>query len=224
MRHRKAANKKPSSKVDRLEQKLDGLVTLLQSTTQTRDAGLSTAIFQDQLTPESLQSLAPTPATDESQGVSAAEKERDSRYCPGSGISLNVPVINPGDVFSASGTRSSTYHGPDTTASLDLEPSVDQAEAYLQSYRTFKHPYFPLIILPENLDAQRLRQQRPFLWLCIMAISAKHTEQQKALGREIRLAIGREMLIEGKNNFDLLLGLLVYTAWYVLARMIPRQF
>ena len=98
---------------------------------------------------------------------------------------------------------------------MDFEPSINQAEAYLRNYQEVKHPYLPLIILPACVDAQQLRQERPFLWLCIMAISSKSSDQQKALGREIRLTVGREILLEGKNNLDLLLGLIVYTAWYV---------
>ena len=216
IRQRKATSKKPASKVDRLEQKLDGLVTLLQSTPQTRETLPSIATVQDQLTPESLQSFAPTPADNDSRQVLPVDKERDSRYCPGTGLSINVPVISPETVYSISGTRSTTYHGPDTTrASMDFEPSINQAEAYLRNYQEVKHPYFPLIILPACVDAQQLRQDRPFLWLCIMAISSKSSDQQKALGREIRLTVGREILLEGKNNLDLLLGLIIYTAWYV---------
>ena len=208
--------------MDRLEEKLDGLVTLLKSATQpgpsSKGSGPQLASgVQDQLTPESLQSLAPTPANvapNDSEDF-CVDKEPDLRYCPGGGLSLHVPVINPDTPYAASGTRSSTYHSSDASVALKFEPSVEEAEAYLQAYRETKSPYFPLVLLPA-LNAQQFRQERPFLWLCIMAVSSNNSEQQQALGKEIRLTIGREMLLEGKNNVDLLLGLLIYTAWCVI--------
>ncbi len=221
-RKRKVINRKPATKVERLEEKLDGLVTLLKSTTQpppfVNENAPSTQPVLDQLTPDSLQSLAPSPSEDITQGGPTTNfaKDKDLRCCVGSGLSLNVPVISPVTAYKASGTRSTTYHSCDTSLSPGLEPSIEEAEGYLKSYKDDKNGYFPILILPASTTARQLRQDRPFLWLCIMAISTKSSEQSKTLGREIRLTIGREILMEGKNNLDLLLGLLVYIAWYVV--------
>ena len=225
-RRRRTINKTPATKVDRLEEKLDGLVTLLKSATQNGNPveGSNVAaasIVQNQLTPESLQSLAPSPGNPQNREPDRTrpgniDLERDLRYCPGTGISLHVPVIDPGATYSASGTRSVTYHSPQASALLEFEPTAEEAEEYLKAYLQFKSAYFPLIGFPTATTAQQLRREKPLLWLCIMMICTKSSEQQKVLGREIRLAVGREMLLEGKNNFDLLLGLLVFSAWYVL--------
>lgn len=48
-----------------------------------------------------------------------------------------------------------------------------------------------------------------------MSITSKSSVKQVALGREIRIMMGREILVEGKNNLDLLLGALNFVAWYV---------
>ena len=48
-----------------------------------------------------------------------------------------------------------------------------------------------------------------------MAVASKSTEQQVALGKEVRLALGRKMLVEGDRSLDLLFGILVYTGWLV---------
>lgn len=220
--------------MDRLEQKLDGLVTLLTSATQNGPAmnGNSnltpTNPAQDQLTPTSLQSLATTPgqADNQASGGNApvnVAKERDLRYCPGGGMSFHVPVLSPDASYSASGTRSGAYHAPQTSNLLGFEPSIKEAEEYLNAYIELKAPYFPLLVFQTATTALQLRQEKPFLWLCIMAISSKSSEQQKVLNKEIRLTIGREILLEGKNNFDLLLGLLVYTAWYVAQNSCPGK-
>lgn len=76
--------------------------------------------------------------------------------------------------------------------------------------------YFPFIIVPESTTARELRRDRPFLWLCIMSIASRSTVQQKALATEIKITMGREILVEGRNNIDLLLGILVFVAWYVV--------
>ena len=69
-------------------------------------------------------------------------------------------------------------------------------------------------MVPEATTANELRRDRPFLWHCIMSVTSKSSVQQKALGREVRITMGREILIEGKTNIDLLLGILVFVAWY----------
>ena len=219
-RRRNAISKKPATKVDRLEEKLDGLVTLLKSAAQptpliNNNGFMPTAAAQDQLTPESLQSRETTYEDAEPRVLESADvdKEKDFRPCPG-GLSLHVPVISPETFYTASGTRSKTYHCPDSEL-CQLEPSAEEAEMYFVDYQEFKSPFFPVIIFPPSMTAIQLRRECPFVWLSIMAISSKSSEQQKTLSREIRLTIGREMLVEGKNNLDLLIGLLIYVAWHV---------
>lgn len=48
-----------------------------------------------------------------------------------------------------------------------------------------------------------------------MSVCSKSSAQQLALGKEARIIMGREILVEGRNNLDLLLGALVFVAWYV---------
>ena len=75
--------------------------------------------------------------------------------------------------------------------------------------------YFPFIFVQHSITAYDLRCERPFLWLCIMSIASKSSAQQKALQEEIKITMGREILVEGRNNIDLLLGVLVFVAWCV---------
>ena len=119
----------------------------------------------------------------------------------------------PDAPYVLSGTRSTAYHCPDSSLVSGLEPSSDQAEEYLNIFRPHTATYFPFILVPESTAAHEIRRDRPFLWLCIMSVAAKSTAQQKALGREVKITMGREIIAEGKNNIDLLLGLLVFVAW-----------
>lgn len=223
-RMRKAIKK--STKVDRLEEKLDGLVSLLKSNNQSNDKSLPMAAVdngsfvnaiqnQAQPTPDSLPTPAPALQNDDSDQPQYAlttglGTDRVVRY--DGGLSLHAPILSPDISYTASGTRSTTSHS-NTAPDVRLEPNLQEAEEYLVMFREQMMHYSPFMPVTAVTTAQALRRERPFLWLCIMAILSKSTEQQKALGREIRITIGREMFLEGKNNLDLLIGLLTYNAW-----------
>jgi hypothetical protein len=46
-----------------------------------------------------------------------------------------------------------------------------------------------------------------------MTAASSNSTQQTLLSKEARAIIGREALIEGTRNMDLLFGILVYAAW-----------
>ena len=129
------------------------------------------------------------------------------------GVRLNSPTIAPDSAYVTSGTRSTIYQCPEFSPASGLEPSPDEAEEFLRGFRPHMAMTFPFIIIPESTSAQELRRHRPFLWLCVMSVASKSTVQQKALAKEIKITMGREVFVEGKNNIDLLLGMMVYVAW-----------
>ena len=215
VRKRKAASRVSDSKKERLEEKLDGLYKLLQSSVPStsqaeQNASVTTAPIPTRPTSELVQSHVPNP-------------QRSDDFVPSSTLRLNSNPIEgyrlqplttaPDAPYVLSGTRSTVYHCSDSSLISGLEPSSDQAEEYLNTFRPLMATYFPFILVPESTTAYELRRDRPFLWLCIMSVAAKSTAQQKALGREVKITMGREIIAEGKNNLDLLLGLLVFVAW-----------
>ena len=161
----------------------------------------------------------PSPAARTADSVSggtlpkAAGKQQQREYSVQGGPILHQPILGAEEEYAANGTRSSAYHSPNPGSRLAFEPSTTQAEDYLRTYRQLKSRHFPLLDFPATMSAQQLRQERPFLWLCIMAVSSLNSSQYDALGKEIRLTIGREMLLESKNNLDLLQGMLIYVSW-----------
>lgn len=94
-----------------------------------------------------------------------------------------------------------------------LPEEIAELEETLETYRTKMAPFFPLVIIDKDVTARELMEERPFLSLVIRAICPKSTAKQAELGIEVRRVLGREMLIEGSKNIDLLLGLLVFAAW-----------
>jgi hypothetical protein len=103
------------------------------------------------------------------------------------------------------------------------EPSLVEAEESLANFRTYKSKYFPFVHIPSTTTAQHLRQERPFLWLCIVAIGSKSTSTQEILGRQVRQTIAQELIVQSSKNIDLLLGLLAFVGWYGIVNFPIRE-
>ncbi|PYH65324.1 Zn(II)2Cys6 transcription factor domain-containing protein [Aspergillus vadensis CBS 113365] len=94
------------------------------------------------------------------------------------------------------------------------EPTLSQAEEYLSIFVTQKLPYLPFVYFPPGTTAQQLRSDRPFLWLCIMAVTSKSPSQRRTLCDRIRETVAQRMVHDCYGrDLDFLLGLLVYIAW-----------
>ena len=112
----------------------------------------------------------------------------------------------------------------DGATSFDSEPfsgphilgsrlSPEEAEEYLINFQTYRAKYLPFIYIPSSTTARQLQQERPFLWLCLMAAGSKSTTQKQVLGREIRQTVAQEIVVQSERNIDLLLGLLTFISW-----------
>jgi hypothetical protein len=192
---RKHKPRTAASQTARLEEKLDGLVSLLKTATRATPS-IESAIaavgwnFSDVVA----QGSVPTPSN--------ASNEMSME---GTSNSVSNCILSPLTPASVSTPQLFPY-----TIPRDLDPSLEEAEVYLMTFRTQTLSCFPFMYIPENTPSHQLRQERPFLWLCIMVISFRTSSKM--------LRLGREILVDGERNIDLLLGLLVYIGWYVRTR------
>jgi hypothetical protein len=186
---RKRHAKRPgASKTAQLEQKLDGLVSLLKSATQS----------------------IPLAADPNITAMWAFGHDNNIQTNSTTSSNSTLPTLAAAD------SESTSYHSPKSPVPYTSEPSPHEAEEYLRIFRTQRSKYFPFIYIPPTTSAQHLLQERPFLSLCIMVMPPKSTSQQLALGKKIRHVLARKMLFEHEKNLDLLLGLLAYIGWYVI--------
>lgn len=74
--------------------------------------------------------------------------------------------------------------------------------------------YFPFVCIPADTTPIQLREQRPFLYLCIMAVSTTSITHQRLMSQAIRKIGAREMVISSEKSLDLLQGMLVVIAWF----------
>lgn len=104
---------------------------------------------------------------------------------------------------------------PGSLASCLGEPSPLQADEYLAIFRTHMLRFFPAFRLEPDIVSQQLKQEKPFLWLCIMCVACTSTSHQLLLGDSIKQIVAREIVYKSQKNMDFLLGLLVFIAWLV---------
>ena len=184
----------------RLEEKLDGLVSLIQAG---QESGPGTIIPSPQSTPDgTVQTKVNTTTTNQS--------EMSSVLSISNPYNRNVPILTP----ATSDSTSFSYSLPPFTLRDVDEPSPVQAEEYLINFQTYKSKYFPFVYIPFSTSAQHLRQERPFLWLSIMTVGSRSTSQQQLLGSKMRQVIAQEMVVQSEKNIDLLQGLLTFIGWY----------
>ncbi|QDS72293.1 hypothetical protein FKW77_006920 [Venturia effusa] len=94
----------------------------------------------------------------------------------------------------------------------------DIADQTLGAFRHAFLPYFPVVYLPDVMDSSFLRQRKPFLWLVIMSLCTKDMNKQIAMEYTIRQIVSQRAVAEHEKNLDLLLGLIVYLAWFQFHR------
>lgn len=90
---------------------------------------------------------------------------------------------------------------------------VLDAQEFLRDFCTLKQVHLPFLVLDPESSAVTLRDGKPFLWLCIVAVSVKSTLKQQQLYGEIRSIIANSMVAELERSVELLQGLLVCIAW-----------
>lgn len=89
----------------------------------------------------------------------------------------------------------------------------EEAERCFQRFYNEYLKFLPLLHIEKGMTSKGLRQEFPFLWTCIMAVTSTNIARQDSLGRAVREIAAREIVIEGKRTIDLLLGLLCFIAW-----------
>ena len=110
---------------------------------------------------------------------------------------------------------------PSFSFTVDETFSEGEADKLVDVYRNDLAIQAPFVIVPADLTAFKLKQERPFLFHCILMIASyKDVSRQQLLQREIMKCLSTNLILNGERNFDLLQGLLIYVTWYV-AQIFP---
>ena len=197
-------------RVAQLEQKLDGLVTLLTSK-QANSQMISLDQPSGILIPRSPVSL----DSNASIGGQSSARTKSPNLDRGSTAPKALDGnIGPADLLSPVTARSLSM----TSGGLSqLEPDEQEAENLLLEYKTHLAEQFPFVVLPLNSISQSLHQEKPLLWKAIMVASShENSHRQMALGSSLMEDLMMRLLFRAEKSLDLLQSLLVLIAWYMM--------
>ncbi|KAJ5219111.1 uncharacterized protein N7498_001210 [Penicillium cinerascens] len=191
---RKRSVRSSASRNAQLEAKLDNIVSLLQTT------GASSV-----------------PADWES-----ATAKPQSNGLPGpTGAPVGGPIgayASPGisSPSSAACSLSSIDSIHDICSALPISP--EEAEKTLGLMRVQNLKFLPFVYIPPHVTADQLREDKPFFWLCIMAVATTVNIHRELLFRKITMFIHQKLLIEVSPSMDLLLGIMTFISWTTYSR------
>jgi hypothetical protein len=95
---------------------------------------------------------------------------------------------------------------------LGLSPAV--LPHLLDNFRRMS-AYFPFVRLPEDITAESMVNDRPFLLLAAVTNgSSRYRHLQGALIEKFKEALSQSLILAGEKDLDLLQGLLLHLAWY----------
>lgn len=206
----------PKSHVEKLEEKLDGLVTLLKST------------HQPTATHESSPPVLLNTSSTSSTAVPSSNPFFESFHqgLPEQGW-VHSGLGNGGACFPTQASQApnqrpvtpnttpiSIYY-PDPIIAENIEFSADEANGLLNRFRDHMAPFLPFLVVPPTLSAEDLNRNRPFLLKSILAVASRVPSQRLAIGKWLVMQLSTRMAVNGERSLDLLLGVLTYTGWFV---------
>lgn len=198
-----------SRRVAQLEQKLDGLVTLLtskQPSSQVIPLDHASGVLIPR-SPVSLDSNASTGEQSSAANLSINLDRETTALETFNGSNSLAKLIPP----VTAGSLSVTRRGP-----FQLEPDDQEAESLLLEFKTNLAGQFPFVVLPLESMPQSLYHERPLLWKAIMVASSHdNSHRQMTLGANLVEDLIMRLLFRAEKSLDLLQSLLVLIAWYI---------
>ncbi|KAH7371805.1 hypothetical protein BKA64DRAFT_267138 [Cadophora sp. MPI-SDFR-AT-0126] len=196
-----------AARTAKLEEKLDGIVSLLQSVTGTTVPPTNIPALSSNVpalgllnTGDSSSSSGP-PANSMSTPVSSSADEYEPQLS-------NVTGSN-----GRAALNKIRLDNPHAETAFGYKPRPDEAESRLTVFRSELLPNFACIHLPFTVSANELRQSRPFLLQCIMVVTSTSVQERNLLSTELVKTLTHEVFILNKGHFDHLVGLLIFLAW-----------
>lgn len=131
----------------------------------------------------------------------------------GRALSQFVPIRQASSP--ATSHRINNYASSDPILSNSFMPSFAEGDAFLETFRDQLTPQFPFLTLPQPVSAVHLYEERPFFYLCILAVTSRDSVQQQGLGKLVMKQLAERVFERSERNLDLLLGALTYATWFV---------
>lgn len=216
------------SRVAQLEQKLDGIMSLLESGQRGKrrlcSAGSASTAGEGSspLTPDS-QGNNPWPfrrLPSDSAAASNAHSGTTAANTGGGGGDNNGEGLLGG---------AQTVHVDRGIAEMvELVPGLrmtfTEAAEHLHVYRKDYMPVFPFVVIEETTKPHELYYNAPALfWMIMAAVTQTSEEMDVAVKKWLRQHVAEKMVVKQEKSLQLLQAILVHLIWYVTRLLAPFQ-
>ncbi|KAK3318186.1 hypothetical protein B0H66DRAFT_227245 [Apodospora peruviana] len=181
----------PSTRVGQLEQKIDGIMSLLNASRQVQQPSPGSSSSQ------------PSEGSSQTPGLYPVDIGRHPR---------------PPSPLRAGAMLGTLARAMNPFMQIDIIPgfqiSLEQAHGLLELYRTSYSPLFPFIPIPEHMSACDLLDDKPFLFRTIMQVVAPQSPAvQRNFSRWFRLYIAEHVVVNLEKRVELLQAIILFVAW-----------
>ncbi|KAJ5303523.1 hypothetical protein N7476_010322 [Penicillium atrosanguineum] len=101
-------------------------------------------------------------------------------------------------------------------------PGEQEGNIFMDIFRTRMVPLFPFIVIPDNMTAEQMRHEKPFLYLNISMVACQNSPRQREISGIVKEYVAEHIVMGGEHSVDLLQGLLVHLAWFISISRLPR--
>lgn len=137
-------------------------------------------------------------------------------------LSASSPAVSGSGKSSSSAFTTGSSRSTHSFSSIQPQFNLDSATSLLSSFVQDMLPYFPVLSLPPSsshnnaTSVPALAKERPFVLLAILAAasSVRSLQGHSLYDEEFRKVLGLKFVSGGERSLELLLGLLIYCAWY----------
>ncbi|KAF7525678.1 hypothetical protein PCG10_004669 [Penicillium crustosum] len=121
--------------------------------------------------------------------------------------------------------RERVESGPARKSLSTFEHNIDEAEGELFMKVFFEKifPLFPFLVIPPHVTAEELRREKPFLYLNISMVACQNALRQREIVDAVQEHVAEHIVMRGERSLDLLQGLLLNVAWFIVVSRFPRH-
>ncbi|KHO11616.1 Winged helix-turn-helix transcription repressor DNA-binding protein [Metarhizium robertsii ARSEF 23] len=191
-------NAKCDSRTAQIEERLNGLVNLLQASGELNNNQSALGALSDVAAREHSAITHDTPSTNST-----------ASYMPHSS-SWRIP-----ETYNCYAIPACICRPEPGDAPRDAPPPPDSDDVLLELYRTQMLPVFPFVVIPPSISASELRSNRPFLMSAIrMVTSFRSLRSMRAQMYRLMSHIADYVLIRSARSLELLQGVMIMISWH----------
>ena len=158
--------------------------------------------------------VSPAPSVENTEGAADKSFISEDRNKASRKVELMMGHIFPTEQETSPWPTKESVESTRKKSWESLWPLEAEAEILLATYKEKLEKLFPFVVVP-NLEAEELKQARPFLWKAIMMVGTfLDGARNMKLGEELLAEISHAAMVEGEHGLDILQAMQLLVAWF----------